>query len=232
MALLSDIISRVQFMLDDPEGTGDGDPDYITGFAQNQYDRLYNKLRANGHNFDQVTIELPAVAAGIPDLGVYQAPGAVLALMVQPRMVEWKLPGQDASNYLEASGPLDKLPDIVAGIPQLSAWAWIRRKLQVSRFSTALDLRVTGDFLFDPLTDGNSPIEIEITANPVLSYLMVRAVAKARGRRQLVVDYEEEEKETFDDLNIALTKANLSKNRRVGRMSRRETGSGFTLPRP
>jgi hypothetical protein len=232
MALLSDIISRVQFMLDDPEGTGDGDPDYITGFAQNQYDRLYNKLRANGHNFDQLTVELAAVPAGVPDLGQYQVPGGLLALMVQPRMLEWKLPGQDASNYLAASGPLDKVPDAVASIPQLSAWAWTRRKLLLSRFSTPLDLRVTGDFLFDPLTDGNSPIEIELVANPVLAFGIAVAVAKARGRKQNVIDYAPDLEDSFDDINIALTKANLSKTRRVGRMSRRETGTGFTLPRP
>lgn len=232
MALLSDIISRVQYMLDDPEGTGDGDPDYITGFAQNQYDRLYNKLRANGHNFDQVTVELPAVAAGIPDLGAYQAPGAALALMVQPRMVEWKLPGQDVTNYLPADGPLDKVRDLAAGVTALDSWAWIRRKLQVSRFSTALDLRITGDFLFDPLTEGNSPIEIELVANPVLAFGIVVAVAKARGRKQNVIDYAPDLEDSFDDINIALTKANLSKTRRVGRMSRRESSSGFTLPRP
>jgi hypothetical protein len=232
MALLSDIISRVQYMLDDPEGTGDGDPDYITGFAQNQYDRLYNKLRANGHNFDQVTVELAAVPAGVPDLGQYQVPGGLLALMVQPRIVEWKLPGQDATNYFPATGPLDKVRDIVAGIPQLDSWAWIRRKLLLSRFSTALDMRITGDFLFDPLTDGNSPIEIELVANPVLAFGIVVAVAKARGREQMKKDYEEDLIDSFDDINIALTKANQGKTRRVGRMSRREFGTGYTLPRP
>lgn len=223
MALLSDIIARVQSLLDDPDGTYIDDG-YVTGFAQNVYDVLYNRMRLYGHQFSEIDVELPSVAAGTPDLSAFQATGKPLALMVQPRMIEWKLPGQDATYYAPADGPVDKVRDIVPGITALDSWAWLRRKIFLSRFSTALDLRVTGDFLFDPLTEGASPIEIEINANPVLAYMIAEEIAGARGNDKWLALYKRKGDDAFDDLNIAMVKAQQATTRRVGKINRRVPG--------
>ncbi len=95
--LVSDIVSRVAALLDDGEQTYCTD-DWVLGFAQNEYEVLFNKLRLCGTEFDDVVIELPNVAAGTPDLSAFMASGQPLATLVQPRMIEWKPAGLPASN--------------------------------------------------------------------------------------------------------------------------------------
>ncbi len=84
-------------------------------------------------------------------------------------MVRWKLPGQDASFFVKADGPLDYIRDIGQAIPQLDSWAWIKNSLKLSNFSTALDLEITGEFLFDPLTSLESQMEIAQNMNRCIS---------------------------------------------------------------
>ena len=228
---LGDLTPRIQALCDDPDGTYIT-PEYISNHAQQQYERLVNRLRAEtGSEFDYNIALLPNVTQGLPNLSQYQQTGQPLASLITPSIIEWKLPGQNDTYYRRANGPLDypqDLPD--AGIPALDSWAWIRRNVLVSKTSTALDLRITGQFLFDPLLDQDSAIELDLTCNVVIVYMIALAIAKARGNPAWVVSYQADTDETFDDLKIALVKADQGKTRRVARMMRGRNQGGSSGP--
>lgn len=218
-----DIIRRVQAKCDDLDGTYVTD-DYVMAFAGDAYDWIYGKLRLADSDFDEQVVVLPNVAAGTPDLNGFQGDQQPLATLVQPTMVRWKLAGQPVVNWCRADGPLDYVRDIQPGIPALDSWAWIKYSLKLSNTSAALDLEVTGDFLFDPLTDGESQVQISLAANRCFACKIASEIGKARGNDKWVKTYEADAIDALDDLAIAMTKADQAKTARVGRMSRRGPG--------
>jgi hypothetical protein len=222
---LSDIASRVAFKLDDPDQTY-VTPDYVAGFAQDVYEWLYNKLRLTGNQFAEEAVIVPNVNAGIPTLDGYMAAGQLLATLLQPRMIRWRLPGQDASFFRRADGPLDAVRDLPNGIPVLDSWAFLRQSIKLSNFSTALDLEVTGDFLFDPLVAPESQLQIAMNMNRCFSCKLASEIGgKARGNDKWQTTYEADADDALDDLAIAMTKANQGKTERVARMSRVQAGA-------
>lgn len=226
---LSDLIPRIQTLLDDPDGTY-LDADYVAAHAQQQYEFLYNKIYNTGSQAVEQVIEIPGVAAATADLSAYQVTGQPLAQMVVPRLVEWKLPGQNKTFYAYADGPLDKVRDIAPpGIPALNSWAWIRRNLTLGLFSTALDLRITGAFLFDPLITQDVSLQAGINANAAIVLMIALAIAEARGNPSWIDRYEKKSADALDDFLIALTKAEQGKTRRVGRINRRSSTTGNSI---
>jgi hypothetical protein len=215
-----DIIQRVASKCDDPDQTYIT-PDYVMGFAQDTYEWLYGKLRLTGSQFDEETIILPAVQAGIPNLDSYMATGGMLATLVQPRIMRWKLPGQDPTYWQRANGPIDEVNDLTnAGEPLLDSWAFSRYSIKLSNFNTPLDLEITGEFLFDPLTSPDSQVEISATYNRTFSCKLAAEVGKARGNDKWVTTYEADADDSLDDLRLAMVKARQGITERVARMSR------------
>lgn len=220
---ISDINSRVRAALEDPDATYITD-NYITGHAQQAYEKLFNKLYVSDSQFDENIIEIPAVAAGTPDLSQYQASGGPLAMLCTPTLIEWKLSGMDSAYYRLAAGPLDAVRDLLSpGLPLLDSWSYSRRTILLSKFSVPLDLRVTGAFLFDPL-NGDSELEMEIQCNVVLVHMICKAIAAARGNDKWVQYHAAEADEAWDDVFIAKVKDQQSRTRRLGRMSRGRRG--------
>jgi hypothetical protein len=215
-----DIVARVASKCDDPEQTV-VDTNYVLGFAQDVYEWLFNKLILTGAEFATQVVVLPAVTAGSPDLNAFQASGQPLATLIQPRIIRWRVPGQDATFWRRADGPLDYIRDMPSvGIPQLDSWAWMRYSIKLSTFSTALDIEVTGEFLFDPLTAPDSQIQIAQNSNRCFSCKLASEVGKARGNKDWIKIYGDDADEAFDDLAIAMTRADQAKTRRLGRISR------------
>lgn len=214
-----DIVSRVQFKCDDIDGTYITS-EYCQAGAQDVYEWLYNKLRLVDSSFDTVVVVLPAVPAGTPDLTSYQAAGNPLATLVQPRMIRWRIPGQPDTQWRKADGPLDFQRDMPDGIPQLDSWAWIRYVVKLSKFSTALDLEISGEFLFDPLTSTDNQIEIANNSNRTFACKLASEIGKARGNQKWETTYGADADEALEDLEIAMVKANQAKTNRLGRMSR------------
>lgn len=222
---LHDIITRVQAKCDDIEGTYIT-PEYVMGFVAEAYEWLYGKLRLTDYSFDERIVVLPAVPAGSPDLVTYQQSGGMLEELVQPTMIRWKLPGASPTLWRRANGPMDLPRDMpVEGYPYLDSWAWIRYIVELSTFSTDLDLEITGSFLFDPLTDPDSPIEISKAANRVLSCKIASEVGKGRGNDKWVTAYSADADEALDDLTIQMVKADQAIPHRLARMSRKRLGT-------
>jgi hypothetical protein len=232
---LKDIIAQVQALHDDEEGTY-VTPELVASHAQLQYQKLYNKLYLSDSQFDEDVIEITGVPAGTPDLSAFLKSGQPLEFLVTPRIVEWKLPGLDDTNYRVAAGPLDAVRDVSDGMPSLDSWAWIRRNLKLSKFATALDLRITCTTMFDALTDPDSVIQIDNFATVALAYLIALAIAQSRNMPNMVKEYRQEADDAFDDLMIAKVKGDQSRTRRLGRISRRVTerfqsfAAGSVLP--
>jgi len=216
---MSDINSRVRAKLDDQDATYATD-DYILSFAPDAYEWLYVRMLTANSDFDENIVVLNAVTAGSPDLSQYQAAGQPLATLVQPRMIRWKIPGTNPTFFRKADGPLDFVRDMPNGIPQLDSWAWQRFSIKLSNFSTALDLEITGDFLFDPLTAPDSQVEISLIANRVFSCKLASEIGKARGNDKWAQTYGQDADDAFDDLMMSITRANQAKTNRVGRISR------------
>ena len=217
-----DIISRVQFLCDDIDGTY-VTVEYVSAGMQHAYDWLFNKMALVDSQFDQYVVELPGVQAGVPDLSAYQADGQPLALLLQPRMIRWKLPGQDKTYYRRADGPLTlprDMPD--SGYPMIDSWAWSRHNILLSKFSTALDIEITGDFLFDPLTAPDSQILLAKNLNRCFACKLASEVGKARGNDKWVTLYSADADEAYDDVAIAMVKARQAIPNRVARMSRNQ----------
>lgn len=226
---LSDIAARVRAKVDDPDATYVTD-DMILGLANDAYDWLFAKMRLTNSGFDDSIVILPSVPAGSPDLNQYQASGQPLETLIRPRMLRWRLPGTDARFFRRADGPLDYVRDIQNGIPAIDSWTWERYSIGLSNFSTPLDIEISGEFLFDPLTAPDSQIQISKIANRVLSCKIAAEVGKARGNDKWVQTYEADATDALDDLDIALTKENQAKTARVGKISRVGAGQGRNLP--
>jgi hypothetical protein len=227
MLLVSDIVSRVAAKCDDLDLTY-VDDDYVMSVLPDAIDWLFGKLRLTNNQFDEEIIILPAVTAGLPTLDQYQATGQPLAGMVLPKTIRWKLPGQSNLYWRKADGPLDYPRDLNPGGAFLDSWAWIRYSVKLANFVTALDLEITGDFVFDPLTGPESQITISLLANRVITSKVASEIGKARGNDKWVTTYGNDADEALDDLSIALSKENQKKTHRVGRMSRKGIAVGNT----
>jgi hypothetical protein len=222
-----DIVRNVQSMLDDIEGTYIT-TEYVMTFANNAYKWIYSKLRLADSDFDEQIVILPGVQAGIPDLNAYQADSGPLASLVRPRMIRWKLAGAPVTSWRRADGPLDYIRDIQQGIPALDSWSWIHYSIKLSNFSTSLDLEVSGDFLFDQITEEASSVQISIVADLCFSCKIASNIGKARGNKNWETTYGADAVDAVDDLAIAMVKANQAKTSRVARMNRRGPGQNRT----
>jgi hypothetical protein len=227
MLSVADAAQRAAAKVDDPEMTY-VDVEYVMGFVQDVYDWLFGKLRLTNNQFDEEVIVLPGVIAGLPTLDGYQATGNPLAGMVLPKTIRWKLPGQSIQYWRKADGPLDYPRDLNPGGAFLDSWAWIRYSVKLANFVTALDLEITGDFAFDPLTDPDAQITMTQLANRTFTCKLASEIGKARGNDKWVKTYGDDADEALDDLSIALSKENQKKTHRVGRMSRKGNAVGNT----
>jgi hypothetical protein len=219
MLLTRDIIKRMQSKLDDPDGTYLTE-DYVMGFVPDVYEWMFNKISLFTNKFDEEQIVLPAVPAGTRTLDAFQLEGQPLAMLVTPTMLRWRLPGLDDTYWRKVDGPLDYPRDVAQGMESLDSWAWNRYSVKLSNFSTALDIEVTGSFLFDPLTSGDDPVQIAMNANRCFSTRLSAEVAAAREMWKLSEKYEAWADDALDDLVILMTKAMQRLVRRVGRISR------------
>lgn len=225
MLKVGDIIKRVQAKCDDPDATYITD-DYVLNFVEDVYEWMYNQLKLTGSQFDELVVVLPAVAAGTSTLDAFGEDTKPLASLLEPRIIRYKLPDQDPTYFRRADGPLDYIGDVTnAGLPYLDSWAWQHQSIKLSNFSTPLDIEISGDFLFDPLTEVGSQIQIAKNANRVFSCKLASEVGKARGNDKWVTTYAADADEAMDDLKSILVKANQGKTERLGRMSRSTRGN-------
>lgn len=227
MLQVKDIAARVAAKCDDQEQTY-VTPEYLMGFVQDVSDWLFGKLRLANNQFDEEVVVLPAVDAGTPTLDKFQQDAKALSAMVLPKILRWRLPGQDNRFWRKADGPLDYPRELNPGGVYLDSWAWIRNSVKLANFVTALDIEVTGDFMFDPLTDPESALSMTLLANRTFTCKLASEVGKARGNDKWTTNYSNDADDALDDLLLALSKENQKKTHRLARINRRSTAGGNT----
>src|SRR5580692_7855175 len=94
------IITRVQDALEDA-GSAWTNADYITSALSIVNDDIEQELQNLGLNFDTQVIILPNVPAGTTDLSAYQADGEPLSGLILPKVIEWRLAGQNQMDWEE-----------------------------------------------------------------------------------------------------------------------------------
>jgi hypothetical protein len=218
--LYSDLKSQIRDLVEDPASEFATD-DYLQNKVAIVYNDLYNKLRMTGAQFDESVVELINVPAGTADLGAFFASGQPLELLlnVSPNGFDWKLTGLDATNY-QPAGLVSKIPDVQPGQVILS-YEWRKGNLYFTPVTAAVDIRIRGEFLFSALKTDTDPIQAGINMGNVLTYWTCALIGIVRGNPQWEKSYQFKGDLAFDDIAIMLTKANLAKVFRVGRMSRR-----------
>ncbi|HEV7523007.1 MAG TPA: hypothetical protein VGP89_18035 [Candidatus Angelobacter sp.] len=225
--LYSDLKARIQDLVDDPAGEF-CTADYMQAKVAQTYDDLYNKLRMTGAQFDESVIELTNVKAGTSDLGDYFASGKELELLLRPEIFEWKLTGQDPTNYREVRF-VSKVPDVQAG-QYIVSYEWRKGNIYFTPITAAVDIRIRGEFLFSALKEDANPIQAGINVGNVLVYWTCALIGIVRGNPQWEKSYQFKGDVAFDDIAIMLTKADQAKVQRVGRTSRRRSRNrGYTI---
>jgi hypothetical protein len=218
--LYSDLKARIRSLVEDDDAEFAKD-EYLQPKVAMAYDDLYNKLRMTGAQFDESVVELINVKAGLSDLGDYFASGTELELLLNPKIFEWKLTGQDATNYTEAR-LVSKVPDVQAG-QFITSYEWRKGNLYFTPVTAAVDIRIRGEFLFSALKEDANPVQAGINVGNVLVYWTCAMIGIARGNPQWEKSYQFKGDVAFDDIAIMLTKANQAKVQRVGRTSRRRS---------
>jgi hypothetical protein len=222
---VNQISATVRSLVEDPNGDY-ADAAYLQEPLTLCYIELANRLRLCNPDFDEFTVELPNVVAGTPDLSAFQATGQPLAFLIEPIRIEWKLPGQDATYYQPAE-KLSKIRDILApGISAVDCWTWTHLTIFLSRFNVNIDIRVTGEFMLPPLSQGTDAALIGLNALPAMAYSIATVIAMKRGNQQWVTNYGMKADENFDTLNIGMCKGRQGKTERVGRIDRQRRWRG------
>lgn len=117
MSTVQDIINRVQDELEDATGESGSDwtdADYILGKLATCSDDIAIRLELLDLNYNTSEMILPNVPANTIDLSAYQQYGQVLAQMVLPKSVEWRLVGENQQQWTMVQ-QVDKLIDTDTG---------------------------------------------------------------------------------------------------------------------
>lgn len=210
----------VRSLIEDPNGDY-ATQEYLQPLLTLEYTDMANEMRLYGPEMDEYVIELPSVPAGTPDLSGYMAENQPLYWLLNPREIEWKLPGTPATSYVDAEGPINKLRDIpIPGIPALDCWSYLHFNIGLSAFSTALDLRLRGEFVFPPLTTNRDVVQLGMNVMPAMAKRIAKLIAIKRGNQQWVTNYGAEAQRSFDLVIQGLVHARQGKyDMRAGRVN-------------
>lgn len=165
------IITRVQDALEDA-GSAWTNADYICSALSIVNDDIEQELENLGLNFDTQVIILPSVPANTVDLSAYQAEGQPLSGMIMPKVVEWRLAGQNQEMWTEVD-PVDKVIDTDTGTGVNAA--------PVETQTTSAVTIAGSPFLVDLQAASNISVGMEVTVDsgPLTETVEVLAVSSA-----------------------------------------------------
>jgi len=117
LSTVQDIINRVQTELEDATGESGSDwtdADYILGKLATLSDDIAIRLELIDLNYNTNEIILPNISANSIDLSAYQQYGQVLAQMLIPKSMEWRLVGENQQQWTPVR-QVDKIVDTDMG---------------------------------------------------------------------------------------------------------------------
>jgi hypothetical protein len=211
----SDLKARIRGLIDDTDATYSSDA-FLALLVNQIYEESANKLLAADGSFERKSVELPNVIAQTTDLSQYQAAGKPLQLMFQPGIFEYKQAGLAPAAYQQAEF-VDKVSDVTPG-QIITDWKWDSGVISFTPSVLAMDIRITGEFMFAPLASEQDVVQITKNFGVVLAYGVAALIGVVRGNQGWIQAYSKKADETFDDVAQFLSRQNQKKIRRVGRM--------------
>jgi hypothetical protein len=211
----SDLKARIRGLCDDADGTYTSDA-FLNPLVAQIYEESANKLLAADGSFERKQVELINVPAQTTDLSSFQVSGKPLELMFQPRILEYKQNGLSRVSYQEAEF-VDKVSDVTPG-QLITDWEWRSGVIFLTPSTLAMDIRVTGEFMFAPLANEQDVVRITNNFGVVLAYGVAALIGVVRGNQGWIQAYSKKADDSFDDVAQFLSRQNQKKIRRVGRM--------------
>lgn len=178
------VISRVQALWEDQNESW-CDKDYVQTFLAIHNEDVESLLESLDLSYDTKVILISAVPAGTSDLSAYQGDGQPLDNMMLPTALEWRLVGQDDSQW-QVISRLDKVRDTIlgsTGTPSnttgIASYEWRSGIIYITPSSADCDIRVRCETL-PAVLDSDSTVYIKGLTN-VLSYGVAAIIAFVRG---------------------------------------------------
>lgn len=123
MALLNvgDVVQGVATLLDDPSQS-EFDKDYVVPFLNLRWANLIVNLAALGLQYSEemVIVEIPPGTVSLTNM---MLPGGVLASLMEPIGIDWKLVGSDDTTYTPANA-VSELDDYEQGSIGILEYSW------------------------------------------------------------------------------------------------------------
>lgn len=170
------IVDRVQLFME-AQGEDWCSADYVTQYLAVHNEDIESFLENLDLSYDTDVIVLPAVPAGTLDLSSYQQDGGPLSQMVLPVALEWRLVGQDDTQW-EPIPEKDKVIDVMA-YPGIASYEWRHGLVFISPSSVDVDVRIRCEDL-PAVLDNDSATYIKGLTN-VLAYGVAALICGSRG---------------------------------------------------
>ena len=226
---LGQVKARVRNLLDDPQGSYLTDS-FLVPLIAEVYDDANSQLSATQSSWDISVVEVLGVQPGTPNLSGLQAPRQLLETLTdQPLRIDWK-PGGQPANYYQLVTNYEVLPDIQPA-QYMYGWEFRSETIWLTPCTTAVDLRIRGEFGPPALTNDDSVLVSHPRIGYVVAYGTAALVATVRGNDAWTKQYEAKAIEGMDEIMGQLVRAEQGQIRRIGRQTRRGGwGRGMVIP--
>lgn len=221
------IVDRVQLCME-AQGEDWCSADYVIQWLAMHNEDIESFLENLDLSLDTDVIVLPAVPAGTLDLSEYQNDGMPLSQMMLPVALEWRLVGQDDTQW-EPIPKKDKVLDVMTS-PGVASYEWRRGLVFISPSSVDVDIRIRCEDL-PAVLDNDSATYIK-GMNNVLAYGVAALICGSRGGPSAAnAIYFEGKKETaLSDVADRMVKDEQSAVRVMGSSRGRIVGPNWRVP--
>lgn len=212
---LNEVCKRVQDALSDPSGSQFTTASLITPVNQ-CFDDLSNEISQLELSYERVVAVINPFPAGTTDTSAYEADGGSLQAINEPELVEYKLVGEDDTQYKKVDR-VDKVDDVAAGTPGITSYEWRGGVVYVSKSSVDVILRIRFQAMSTNLVDATDKVTRGVTN--VLAYKVAEYVAGKRGGdngTKLAQRYGAKAQAALDNFLVMAVKNDQMQNRRLG----------------
>ena len=222
MATLGDVKAKVRALVGDPMGDFTTDA-YLTPLINIVYaDQATQLMAETGSEFDEDVRDIPKVPAGTTDLSIYQAlkmpTGGLGPLygMVTPLILEVKPAGTPVEQYVEAVGPVRKLPNVSAGSAP-PTWEYRRSTVYVTPLNYSADMRVRGEFTFTMLIKDTDMLTVHPFMGEATAYGAAALIGVERKNDTWMTTYGDRAGLVLGNIGNLLVRAEQGTTTRIGR---------------
>jgi hypothetical protein len=234
---VADIITTVLNCFDD-QAQDRFDKDYILSFLTAENKSVENILENLDLSYDTSIYVLSPVPAGTTDLSAWQADGQTLQNMMFPIALEWRLTGQNDTQW-NPINHTDKIIDtnlsptgiaVSSSIAGIASYTWRKRVIYISPSSVDVEIRIQVEEL---------PAQLQVDSDTyiagldnVLAYRVAEKIAMGQGAgsSKLAAIFRQWAAEDFDPIQDRLVKEEQTVSRRMGGRRSGLSGPNWRTP--